>query len=104
MSWPISAARHLRGRGPQLTVPGMETTDVHNGGLAVAVRDLRKSYGEMKAVRGVGFEVARGARAPGDGAAEVRRPERSDGRRADRNVRPLLRAAAACRRRHRARR
>src|SRR5919108_248715 len=38
----------------------METTDVHNDGLAVAVRDLRKSYGEMEAVRGVSFEVARG--------------------------------------------
>src|SRR5919108_1999167 len=38
----------------------METTDVHNDGLAVAVRDLRKSYGEMEAVRGVSFEVASG--------------------------------------------
>ena len=28
--------------------------------LAVEVRDLRKSYGEMEAVRGVSFEVFRG--------------------------------------------
>jgi ABC-2 type transport system ATP-binding protein len=27
---------------------------------AVEVRDLRKSYGELEAVRGVSFEVARG--------------------------------------------
>ena len=31
-----------------------------NDGLAVAVRDLRKAYGETQAVRGVSFEVRRG--------------------------------------------
>jgi ABC-2 type transport system ATP-binding protein len=30
------------------------------GGPAIEVRDLRKSYGEIEAVRGVSFEVARG--------------------------------------------
>jgi ABC-2 type transport system ATP-binding protein len=34
--------------------------DIDTEDLAVEVRDLRKSYGEMEAVRGVSFEVARG--------------------------------------------
>jgi ABC-2 type transport system ATP-binding protein len=38
----------------------MSSTSTHTGGLAIEVRDLRKSYGEMEAVRGVSFEVARG--------------------------------------------
>jgi ABC-2 type transport system ATP-binding protein len=38
----------------------MTTTHIHTGGLALEVRDLRKSYGEVEAVRGVNFEVARG--------------------------------------------
>jgi ABC-2 type transport system ATP-binding protein len=38
----------------------MATTDIQTNGLAVEVRDLRKSYGEMEAVRGVNLEVSRG--------------------------------------------
>jgi ABC-2 type transport system ATP-binding protein len=38
----------------------MTTTHTQNEGLAVEVRDLHKSYGEVEAVRGVSFEVARG--------------------------------------------
>ena len=36
------------------------TTDTQTNGLAIEVRDLRRSYGEVEAVRGVSFEVARG--------------------------------------------
>lgn len=38
----------------------MATTDTHRDGLAIEVRDLRRSYGELEAVRGVSFEVSRG--------------------------------------------
>ncbi len=38
----------------------MKTTPLTDAQLAVDVRDLRKSYGEVEAVRGVSFEVARG--------------------------------------------
>src|SRR5438270_5199072 len=38
----------------------MTSTDTQGRELAVEVRDLRKSYGEVEAVRGVSFEVARG--------------------------------------------
>jgi ABC-2 type transport system ATP-binding protein len=38
----------------------MKTTNTPTDGLAIEVRDLRKSYGEVEAVRGVSFEVARG--------------------------------------------
>ena len=38
----------------------MTNNDSSNTELAVEVRDLRKSYGEVEAVRGVSFEVARG--------------------------------------------
>ena len=38
----------------------MTTTHTQTEGLAIEVRDLRKSYGEVEAVRGVSFEVARG--------------------------------------------
>ena len=38
----------------------MTTTHTQTDGLAIEVRDLRKSYGEVEAVRGVSFEVARG--------------------------------------------
>jgi ABC-2 type transport system ATP-binding protein len=34
--------------------------DTHEAGLAVEVRDLHKSYGDVEAVRGVSLEVARG--------------------------------------------
>jgi ABC-2 type transport system ATP-binding protein len=36
------------------------STHIHNYAPAIEVRDLRRSYGEMQAVRGVSFEVARG--------------------------------------------
>ncbi len=36
------------------------TTHTHTEGPAIEVRDLRKSYGEVEAVRGVSFEVTRG--------------------------------------------
>ena len=38
----------------------MTANHIHNGANAVVARDLRKSYGELEAVRGVSFEVARG--------------------------------------------
>src|SRR2546421_5199864 len=38
----------------------MITTHTQTHGLAIEARDLRKSYGELEAVRGVNFEVARG--------------------------------------------
>jgi ABC-2 type transport system ATP-binding protein len=38
----------------------MSTNHTQTEGLAVEVRDLRKSYGEMEAVRGVSFEVGYG--------------------------------------------
>jgi ABC-2 type transport system ATP-binding protein len=38
----------------------MTFTHSSEEGLAIEVRDLRKSYGEVEAVRGVSFEVARG--------------------------------------------
>jgi ABC-2 type transport system ATP-binding protein len=38
----------------------MTTTHSQTDGLAIEVRDLRKSYGEIEAVRGVSFEVSRG--------------------------------------------
>jgi ABC-2 type transport system ATP-binding protein len=36
------------------------STHIHNRGPAIEVRDLRRSYGETQAVRGVSFDVARG--------------------------------------------
>ena len=38
----------------------MKSTNTQTDGLAIEVRDLRKTYGEVEAVRGVSFEVARG--------------------------------------------
>jgi ABC-2 type transport system ATP-binding protein len=38
----------------------MTSTFSQTNGLAIEVRDLRKSYGDVEAVRGVSFEVARG--------------------------------------------
>jgi ABC-2 type transport system ATP-binding protein len=38
----------------------MTTTNTQTDGVAIEVRDLRKSYGEVEAVRGVSFEVMRG--------------------------------------------
>jgi ABC-2 type transport system ATP-binding protein len=58
MSWPNPAARHLRQRRPGPTVVTMTNTQA--GEVAVRVRDLRKSYGEVEAVSGVDFDVAHG--------------------------------------------
>jgi ABC-2 type transport system ATP-binding protein len=38
----------------------MRTIDPSGTGPAIAVRDLRRSYGSVEAVRGISFEVARG--------------------------------------------
>ena len=38
----------------------MSTTHTHNVGTAIEVRELRKSYGGVEAVRGVSFEVEQG--------------------------------------------
>ncbi len=38
----------------------MKTSNTQTDGLAIEVRDLRRSYGEVEAVGGVSFEVARG--------------------------------------------
>ena len=60
MSWPISAARHLSDRRRGLTLLAIRSTHTQSEELAIEVRDLRKSYGGVEAVRGVNFEVARG--------------------------------------------
>ena len=52
--------RHLRAGLAPHNLPGMTATHAQAEGLAIEVRDLRKSYGEVEAVRGVSFEVARG--------------------------------------------
>src|SRR5881227_2655821 len=60
MSRAIQVARHLRGREAGPTLLAMTPTNTQSEGLAIEVRDLRKSYGGVEAVRGVSFEVARG--------------------------------------------
>jgi ABC-2 type transport system ATP-binding protein len=60
MSWPVSAARHFRSTEAAPTLAAMRTNTSSPVGLAIEVRDLRKSYGAVEAVRGVSFEVARG--------------------------------------------
>ena len=60
MSPLISVARHLRSDPPAPTLIGMAMTHTQTDGLAIEVRDLRKSYGEVEAVHGVSFEVSRG--------------------------------------------
>src|ERR1700735_1848989 len=61
MSWPNSASRHLRGRDPGHSLPGMTFTPNHSpDASAIEVRNLRRSYGETQAVRGASFDVARG--------------------------------------------
>src|SRR5947209_2435787 len=60
MSRPISAARHLRAGMPARTVLAMTTSYIPTNEIAVEVRDLRKSYGQVRAVRGVSLEVAVG--------------------------------------------
>jgi ABC-2 type transport system ATP-binding protein len=56
----ISVARHLRGATPAPSLLVMATTQTQTTELAIELRDLRKSYGEVEAVRGVSFEVSRG--------------------------------------------
>src|SRR5437660_1461054 len=60
MSWPISSARHLHRRPSRLTLQDMSSTMSQSQGTAIEVHDLRKSYGDTPAVRGVSFEVRRG--------------------------------------------
>ncbi len=52
--------RHLRAAWTPHNLLGMTTTHTQAEELAIEVRDLRKSYDEVEAVRGVSFEVARG--------------------------------------------
>src|SRR3984957_11367011 len=61
MSWSISAADHLRAGRSTPTLNAMNSYDnKHTDELAIEVRDLRRTYGDVQAVRGVSFEVARG--------------------------------------------
>jgi ABC-2 type transport system ATP-binding protein len=60
MSWSLSAARHLRAGGSALTLNRMNSYDEQTHELAIEVRDLRRAYGDVQAVRGVSFEVHRG--------------------------------------------
>jgi ABC-2 type transport system ATP-binding protein len=60
LSLVISVARHLRGATPAPSLLVMATTQTQTTELAIELRDLRKSYGEVEAVRGVSFEVSRG--------------------------------------------
>src|SRR5215471_9224814 len=60
MSWAISAARHLRRHRCRPTLKHMNSLQTTINPLAIEVRDLRRSYGNVQAVRGVSFEVARG--------------------------------------------
>ena len=58
MSCLISVPRHLRAAQPRLTLAAMNrTTEL---APAIEVVGLRKSYGQLEAVSGVSFEVARG--------------------------------------------
>src|SRR3984957_14834342 len=61
MSWSISAADHLRAGRATPTLNATNSYDnKHTDELAIEVRDLRRTYGGVDAVRGVSFEVARG--------------------------------------------
>ena len=51
---------HLRAPPERPGLTDMKTTHTPTEGLAIEVRDLRKSYGEVEAVRGVSFEVGWG--------------------------------------------
>jgi ABC-2 type transport system ATP-binding protein len=60
MSWPISAACHLRAVVAERTLACMNALQTNSDGPAIEVAGLRRKYGELDAVRGVSFEVARG--------------------------------------------
>jgi ABC-2 type transport system ATP-binding protein len=60
LSCLISAVRHLRDTRVPHNLLDMTATYTQTEELAIEVRDLRKSYGEVEAVREVSFEVARG--------------------------------------------
>ncbi len=60
MSRPVSAARHLRAGHADPTLERMNTTTSRPRELAIEVRDLRKAYDQLEAVRGISFEVTRG--------------------------------------------
>lgn len=60
MSLVISVVRHLRAASPSPSLRVMATTHTQTTEPAIELRDLRKSYGEVEAVRGVSFEVSRG--------------------------------------------
>ncbi len=62
MSRAIWAASHLRRGWSELTLAGMSPhpTFTQFDAPAIAVCDLRRSYGQTEAVRGVSFQVARG--------------------------------------------
>lgn len=60
MSWPISAARHLRAGGSTRTLARMSSLHTVFDGPAIEVAGLRRNYGQVEAVRGVSFDVAPG--------------------------------------------
>src|SRR5579862_7185732 len=60
MSWMIPAARHLRAAWSLRRVAAMTNTRSQPEELAIEVRDLRRSYGAVEAVRGVSFDVQAG--------------------------------------------
>ena len=70
MSRSISAAGHLPRWRARLTLPPMQSTDTQTHGFAVEVRELRKSYGDVEAVRGT-VEILEGYRTRSHGDARV---------------------------------
>src|SRR5215469_6745220 len=60
MSRQISAARHLPPAPARPSLPRMRSGKRHSDVPAIEVRGLRKFYGDVEAVRGISFEVARG--------------------------------------------
>jgi ABC-2 type transport system ATP-binding protein len=62
VSWAIWAERHLRRDVGEPTLPDMSAypMEIPASSPAIEVRDLRRSYGDTQAVRGVSFDVARG--------------------------------------------
>ncbi len=60
MSWPISAARHLRDVVVAPSLAGMSSLQTESRAPAIEVAGLRRKYGQVEAVRGVSFEIAPG--------------------------------------------